>query len=841
MLFLFTVGSHAQLPMVTGVTITVSDVDSISRFYTDILGAEVVRREADIPALRQLYGITDPTCRIKYAVLRIGNETLALQSFTGKKTNSRPIPADAHSNDLWFQHVALVVGNMDSAYQHLRRHHVTFVSSSPQTLPDYLPNAAGISAFYFRDPDGHNLELIHFPKGKGYPRWQNACKGICCGIDHTAIAISDSARENDCYIRLMGLHVAGNSENYGPEQEHLNQVFGAHLEITGLRAAQGIGVEYLHYLAPPGGRPYPAHSNVSDLWHWHTAIKAADIDAVYQQCRSAALPFISPGLVTISSPALQFTRAFNRRHLGVSMFLAASVHAGYSLYQFHGNGNIHPLLSLFLSNTHYHSFIFFPFQTLGFAAYLILMLMAFTSHDFWLTVLSPRVWKSLHVMVYIAYALLVLHVVLGVLQLEDAPFYYILTMAGALLVATLHCIAAYREWRFDRREQRNEADAWVPVCHVDEIPEDRARMLVIGGERIAVFKYDGKLSAVHNVCKHQNGPLGEGKIVDGCITCPWHGYQYRPEDGCAPPPFTEKVATYRLKLDGETVFVDPRPLPEGTAVPPVNIAGTESKAQQKNDFYIGWQKAAPKAYATLAWQSALLVGLCGMMLLWGITLHQRHISDVKFLDGDKNGYRGQLVAQPFPALRMMHGRDAYGNPEVTTFPLMNAWKFGAGHAVQKILGNKQTQNVVVHADLLEREGVRALTLHDRPDAIQLINDAALPAAKLSEEHDTLIEGMIIDPKCYLGAMNPGEGKPHRSCAIRCIEGGIMPMVVFKGKNGKQQYAVLLGASGEPVNQRIGYAVAEPVALRGKIFSFDNWLVLKVAVPEGIRRLSIDTH
>ena len=96
-------------------------------------------------------------------------------------------------------------------------------------------------------------------------------------------------------------------------------------------------------------------------------------------------------------------------------------------------------------------------------------------------------------------------------------------------------------------------------------------MISLGNDKIAVFKYDGKLAAVANACKHQNGPLGEGKIVDGCITCPWHGYQYLPHNGCSPPPFEEKIATYELKLEGETVYVNPKHFPEGTEVKPVVI------------------------------------------------------------------------------------------------------------------------------------------------------------------------------------------------------------------------------------------------------------------------------
>ena len=109
------------------------------------------------------------------------------------------------------------------------------------------------------------------------------------------------------------------------------------------------------------------------------------------------------------------------------------------------------------------------------------------------------------------------------------------------------------------------------MCNLSEIEEDKAKIFTVNNERVAIFKYEGKLSAIHNVCKHQGGPLGEGKIIDGCITCPWHGYQYLPSNGQSPPPFEEKVATYELKLVGEIVYINPKAFEEGTEVKPCKI------------------------------------------------------------------------------------------------------------------------------------------------------------------------------------------------------------------------------------------------------------------------------
>ncbi|MEO1022694.1 MAG: Rieske 2Fe-2S domain-containing protein [Bacteroidota bacterium] len=264
---------------------------------------------------------------------------------------------------------------------------------------------------------------------------------------------------------------------------------------------------------------------------------------------------------------------YNRRHMGVSMFLIALVHGAFSIIQFHALGDANPIISVFTSNQHYESISLFPFQILGFFALVILFLMAATSHDFWLNQLSPRVWKVLHMGVYIAYALLVGHVVLGVLQFEHHLMYWVLVCAGFFWIASLHILAGVKEWRRLSGKDVVSADSGFHcVASVAEIPAGRGKSIFLKDQNIAIFNNDGQFSAVHNVCKHQMGPLGEGKIVDGCITCPWHGYQYLPENGQAPPPFTEKLHTYHTKIIDGKVWVNPTPNPEGTEVEPSKIS-----------------------------------------------------------------------------------------------------------------------------------------------------------------------------------------------------------------------------------------------------------------------------
>ena len=155
---------------------------------------------------------------------------------------------------------------MDKAYAWLRARHVRQVSPEPQTLPAWNPNAGGVKAFYFRDPDDHNLEILWFPPDKGAPKWhQPAGDRLFLGIDHTAIAVADTDQSLAFYRDRLGLTVAGESDNYGPEQERLNNVFGAHLRITALRAPSGPGIELLEYLTPRDGRPMPPDTKAGRL------------------------------------------------------------------------------------------------------------------------------------------------------------------------------------------------------------------------------------------------------------------------------------------------------------------------------------------------------------------------------------------------------------------------------------------------------------------------------------------------------------------------------------------------------------------------------------------------
>lgn len=303
---------------------------------------------------------------------------------------------------------------------------------------------------------------------------------------------------------------------------------------------------------------------------------------------SGSLAFVMLTGALAAGPLVRLSPRFlpvlrNRRHLGVATFLAASAHGALALFQFHFLGVLDPLASL-LSGGGGPAGLDgdAPFQLLGALALAVLFVMAATSHDFWLATLTPATWKSLHMLVYAAYAALVGHVALGALQEEGRSYLWAVAAgAGAALVA-VQLAAGLRERRRDRAVVRGAGDppapGFVRTVRARDVPEDRAKVVALGEERVAVFRHRGVVSCVSNVCRHQMGPVGEGRIVNGCITCPWHGFQYDPVTGCAPAPFKDRLETHDVVIRDDFVWVDPEPNPLGTPARTARIGTTVAPA-----------------------------------------------------------------------------------------------------------------------------------------------------------------------------------------------------------------------------------------------------------------------
>ena len=288
---------------------TVSDMDASVAFYSQVLSFEKVSdvevTGEDYERLQGVFGL-----RMRVVRMRLGAEFIELTEYLTPK--GRPVPVDSRSNDRWFQHIAIITSDMNKAYAVLRQNKVEHASTGPQRLPDWNKNAGGIEAFYFRDPDRHWLEILQFPAGKGDSKWQRKDK-LFLGIDHTAIVVGDTEASLKFYRDALGLQIAGTSENYGIEQERLNNVFGARLRITSLRASGGPGIEFLEYLAPRDGRPAPADARASDLFHWQTTLIVNTADTFFRRLLAEDSRFVSPGVVTLSDKSLGFSKGLLAR------------------------------------------------------------------------------------------------------------------------------------------------------------------------------------------------------------------------------------------------------------------------------------------------------------------------------------------------------------------------------------------------------------------------------------------------------------------------------------------------------------------------------------------------
>jgi catechol 2,3-dioxygenase-like lactoylglutathione lyase family enzyme len=285
---------------------TVSDMDRSTEFYSKVLSFEKVSdvelTGEDYERLQGVFGL-----RMRIVRMRLGNEFIELTEYLAPK--GRPYPLDSRGNDRWFQHIAIITSDMDKAYALLRANKVEHASTGPQRLPDWNKNAGGIRAFYFRDPDRHYLEILQFPTGKGNAKWHKATDKLFLGIDHTAIVVGNTDESLKFYRDTLGLEIAGNSENYGTEQEHLNNVAGARVRITSLRAiGGGPGVEFLEYLTPRDGRPTPKDLKANDIAHWQTSLVVGELDSVIRSLANCSAEGVSSGPVTLSQDLLGFSR-----------------------------------------------------------------------------------------------------------------------------------------------------------------------------------------------------------------------------------------------------------------------------------------------------------------------------------------------------------------------------------------------------------------------------------------------------------------------------------------------------------------------------------------------------
>ncbi|MBI1369835.1 MAG: Rieske 2Fe-2S domain-containing protein [Planctomycetes bacterium] len=507
---------------------------------------------------------------------------------------------------------------------------------------------------------------------------------------------------------------------------------------------------------------------------------------------------------------------YNRRHLGVATCAVATLHVLLVLVWYHGFGIVDPIKSLITGNRAYTSASAFPFEILGVFAFFILFAMAATSHDFWLKNLSPRWWKSLHMLVYIAWALLVMHIAVGAMQSERSVAYPAMLIVSVVLVAGLHVTAGRREVKRDRSGSvAMDTTEWVDACAVDDVREGRGKAVCIPGRgRIAVFRHQGRFSAMSNVCVHQGGPLGEGRIIDGCVTCPWHGYQYQPHNGQSPPPFTEKVPTYRLRIETGRVLIDPRPLAPGTPVEPVSVDAPQNSPKNDADpFFVGYLPTPP-AQAKFTKRNVAGIGIAGVLIAALLAAAERDPGDAVWAIDEPITIEGTYIDLPYPML-------------LTADSAMPTLLVGEGkHRIPDYDGVLVGRRVRIHGTVLHRDAYRMIEVADDPAALVMIESTNPPNMPLvtAPEQVVSLEGEIIDPKCFLGAMKPGEGKTHKGCAILCLRGGIPPMfaVWAGGRTGPPDCFLLVDRSGGPIDGEALTAfldfVGDPISVHGAVGS-----------------------
>jgi methionine sulfoxide reductase heme-binding subunit len=496
---------------------------------------------------------------------------------------------------------------------------------------------------------------------------------------------------------------------------------------------------------------------------------------------------------------------YNRRHLGVTMFLLALVHGAFALTQFHAGGNLNPLVSVLTSYRRDYLSVFsnpiqiahFPFEALGLAALCIFFVMAATSHDFWLKNLGPSFWKTMHMLVYVAYALVISHVFLGALQSERNPFFPAALGVGFVGLMLLHLAAFSKEQKLDRMGRAAGQDGFVSAARCPDLVPDSGKVVVAGGERIALFLHDGRIFALSNVCRHQGGPLGEGRIVAGCLTCPWHGYQYHVEDGCSPPPFTEIAPTYAVRLIGEDIYVSTKPLPPGSKSDGVPIEGhCRPNAVDTSDFYIGWQSKSPAGLGRyLRMVCAALFAAIPMLFLLAAKL-QNPIDPGAFEFGVERTFEGTLFESPLTVLQI----NKTGAKSGMNFLLVGSGKFGA----PELLRGKDGQHIRFKGSLIYRNGVAMIEVN-KPESIELIEGPKAKAPQVVSLGQGTFVGELVDTKCFLGVMRPATGKVHRGCAIRCLSGGAPPGLLVHDDRGDSVALLLAGSEGKRLDIDWGLA------------------------------------
>lgn len=271
---------------------TTKNIDEQMRWYSETLGFKAGKRKIlEGKWLSELLGISDAV--VDRVILHLGDEELELWEFQ-KKTDFKNnnfegeiIPVDSKSNDLWFQHICIVVKDIEEAFRK-GADKAEQISSKPQTLPEWNTGAANIKAVKFKDINGHSLELLNFPEDKGNKRWHKNQIDLFKGIDHTAIGVSDTQKSIKFYNGILNLELVGQGTNYGKEQDEMDGLVNTKVLISTLRPNNhGMGIELLDYQLPNQERRSRINPKTTDLNEWRVILLVENLRDIHIRLESS--------------------------------------------------------------------------------------------------------------------------------------------------------------------------------------------------------------------------------------------------------------------------------------------------------------------------------------------------------------------------------------------------------------------------------------------------------------------------------------------------------------------------------------------------------------------------
>ena len=262
--------------------------------------------------------------------------------------------------------------------------------------------------------------------------------------------------------------------------------------------------------------------------------------------------------------------------------------------------------------------------------------------------------------------------------------------------------------------------------------------------------------------------------------------------------------------------------------------------KQNNDFYIGWMEKAPLSYSKYIRKIVWLVGILVITAALLLAFQQRKFSTASFEFGQLTEVTGLYQQAPVPSIKIKTSEDAFGRIAYMTIPLVGYGKFGAEGVIASLEKKTNTildgKQVIFKGTLLYSDGKTLLQIDGNDDPLVSSNQVAGITTPVKNDLGNVeIQGEIIDPKCYFGVMKPGHGKPHRDCAIRCIEGGMDPVFYVRNDKGEANYYLILGSQGQKINDQLKDYIADPVSLSAKAVQVDDWIVLYIKGKESIRR------